>query len=136
MTPGTRRRPARAAPGPGVPDRLQRPPDPFNAPEQHVGGERRRKCVERDSLGPGTASDGVRQKREHGLRRGGGRDPGTSQVLVLLDAGHVQLDYVLEWELREPRFRLHAAVVGLEPNVREVEQKADLGRVEETREPG
>src|SRR5437773_8168024 len=73
MTPGTRRRPARAAPGPGVPGRSQRPPDPFNAPEQHVGGERRRKCVERDSLGPGTASDGVRQKREHGLRRGGGR---------------------------------------------------------------
>ena len=47
----------------------------------------------------------------------------------------MELDDLLQGELRQPRGRVHAAVVRLQPNVRQVEQKPGRGLVEEAAQP-
>src|SRR3954468_7970134 len=79
----------------------------------------------------GTIGNPLRQAEYVLIRRARG-DPGTLQVAIVFDAGHMNLYYWIERKLRHIHLRIDTAIVGGKPDVRDVDQKSASSLIEES----
>src|SRR3989441_199002 len=85
------------------------------SPSRPCRGQGRRKRVERAGGGGGAAPHGMGGEGQHLVRGRGRPHPRPPEVVVMLAAGDVQLDDMLEGDPREPALRREVVVVRFEP---------------------